>query len=142
MLIQTLENLNTMFYNYFNNNAIFASNFFIFFIILWCMDLNALSMSESLAISLWLEWKILQSFFFLYSKTNVVWSFFNSLNNSVNFFMLIGFVLISCNSESKKIQNLYITAMYTITRRIWLHHLSIFFYFMLLERYKAIQQLF
>ena len=31
------------------------------------MDLNALSMSESLAISLTLEWKILKSFFFSYN---------------------------------------------------------------------------
>ena len=38
------------------------------------MDLNASSMSESLAISLALEWKILQSFLFLWSKTNIVWT--------------------------------------------------------------------
>ena len=41
---------------------------------LWCMDFNASSMSESLAISLALEWKILQSFLFLWSKTDIVWT--------------------------------------------------------------------
>ena len=35
------------------------------------MGLNASSMSESLAISLALEWKILRLFFFLQSKTNI-----------------------------------------------------------------------
>ena len=36
------------------------------------MDLSASSMSQSLAISLVHEWKTLQSFLFLYPKTNVV----------------------------------------------------------------------
>ena len=36
------------------------------------MDLNASSMSESLTISLALEWKILRLFLFLYSKTITV----------------------------------------------------------------------
>ena len=35
------------------------------------MDINAVLMSESLAISLVLEWKILQSFLYLYLKTNI-----------------------------------------------------------------------
>ena len=45
---------------------------FIFVIILSYMDLNVSSMSESLAITLVLEWKTLRSFLFLYSKTNIV----------------------------------------------------------------------
>ena len=36
------------------------------------MDLNASSVSESLAVSLALEWKILRSFLLLQSKTNIV----------------------------------------------------------------------
>ena len=35
------------------------------------MDLSVSSVSESLEISLVLEWKILQSFPFLYCKTNI-----------------------------------------------------------------------
>ena len=35
------------------------------------MDINALSISESLAISLTLEWKILRLFLSLYSKANL-----------------------------------------------------------------------
>ena len=67
------------------------------------MDLNTSSMSESLAISLVHEQKILQSFLFLLSKTNIVSTlkFFSSLNNSFNMFLIIGLVLISCNSGSK-----------------------------------------
>ena len=61
-------------------------------------------MSESPAISLALEWKILWSFLFLYSMTNIVWSlkFFSLLNNSFNLFLIPILVLISCNSGSKK----------------------------------------
>ena len=76
------------------------------------MDLSVSSVSESLEISLVLEWKILQSFPFLYCKTNIDWTsnFFNSLNNFSNLSLIVGFVLISCYSD--------------------------------LERYKAIRQLF
>ena len=42
------------------------------------MDLNTSAMSESLAISLALEWKILQLFLFLKCKTNIAWNL-NSL---------------------------------------------------------------
>ena len=67
------------------------------------MDLNASSMSESLAISLALEWKFLQSFHFLLSKNDIVLhlNVFNSLNNSFNLFLITGLVLISGNSGSK-----------------------------------------
>ena len=63
LLTVTLKNLNTVLYNYIQDNAIINSIIFIFVIMLSCMDLNASSMSESLAISLALEWKILRSFF-------------------------------------------------------------------------------
>ena len=50
LLIVTLKNLNTVLYNYIKDNLIFTSITFYF-----CdnalMDLNASSMSESLAIS-------------------------------------------------------------------------------------------
>ena len=54
-------------YNCIQNKPIFPNFLFLskFF--------DALSMSESLAISLVLECKILQSFLFLYSKTSIVW---------------------------------------------------------------------
>ena len=55
------------------------------------MDINASSISESLAISLTLQWKILRSFLFLYTKTNIVWTlnFFNSLSNCSKYQFLI-----------------------------------------------------
>ena len=68
------------------------------------MDLNSSSISKSLAISLAQEWKVLQSFLFLYSKTSIVLTLnlFNSLNNSFNLVFDYGLVLISCNSASKR----------------------------------------
>ena len=68
------------------------------------MDLNASSISESPAVSLALEKKILQSFFFLFSEANIDWTlnFFYSLIYSFNLFLIIGLVLISCNSGLKK----------------------------------------
>ena len=59
--ILTLKYLNTMLCNWFSS-TIFTSR--IFFCYNGCMDLNAPSMSELLAISLALEWKNLWSFFF------------------------------------------------------------------------------
>ena len=84
------------------------------------MDFNASSMSESLAISLKYEWKIYDPFF-SYSLRLILsefLNFFNSLNNSFNLFLMIGFVLINCNSGSKKSKNLNVIKMYTIIRRI------------------------
>ena len=79
------------------------------------MDLNASLMSESLTISLALEWKTLWSFAFLYSKTNIVWTLtlFNPLNNSFNLFLIIGSGLISYNSSSKRIK---ISTLYWYTQ--------------------------
>ena len=64
------------------------------------MNLNASSMSELPATSLAQERKILQSFLFLQSKTNVIstLNLFNSFNYSFNFFIITGLVLISSNS--------------------------------------------
>ena len=41
---------------------------------------------------------------FSYTKTNTdeTLNFFNSINNSFNLFLIIGLVLISCNSGSKR----------------------------------------
>ena len=90
------------------------SSFFMLFIfltrtikikklMLQCMDLNVSSMSESLAISLALEWKILLSILVLQSKINIVrtLNFFSSLKNYFNLFLVIDLGLISCNSGSK-----------------------------------------
>ena len=101
-----------------------------------CM--NALSMSDKCFANVWkiasnqlsTQMKDLRWFLFLYSKANIplILNVFNSLKNSCNFFLIIGLVSISCNSGSKKIRNHNVIAMYTIIRRIWLHHRSTFFY--------------
>ena len=75
---------------------------------------------------------------FLQSKNNI-FNFFNSLNNSFILFSIIGLVLITCNSESK------ISKISTLQRRIQLSEeraCMISTIFLLLERYKAIYQLF
>ena len=57
-------------------------------------------MSESLAVGLELQWKILRLFLFLYSKNNIDGSlkFIKSLNNLL---LIMGLLLISCNSGLK-----------------------------------------
>ena len=72
-----------MLYNFFNNPVLISKSFFIFIIMSWCMDLNFSSKPESRAISLALEWNILWSFLFLYSKINIDWTL--KLFNSVCF---------------------------------------------------------
>ena len=86
----------------------------LFVIKLRCMDFNASLMSESLAISLTLEWKALPSFLFLYSEANIVWTlnFFHPLNNSFKLF------LIQLQWRIKKIQDLNTIAMYTIIKKL------------------------
>ena len=95
------------------------------------MDFNASSMSESLAISLKYEWKIYDPFF-SYNLRLILsefLNFFNSLNNSFNLFLMIGFVLINCNSQRYKDVYNY---QKNLTAHIFLLHQ------MLLERCKAI----
>ena len=102
LALLTLKNFDTMLYTCFNNNPIFSSRNFYFRHNALIHGLNFFSsMSESLGISLVLEWKNLRSFFFLYSKTNVVstLNFFNTLDNSFNLFLIIGLVLINFNSD-------------------------------------------
>ena len=70
------------------------------------MDLNAPSMSELIAISLVHEWKILQKIIFFYTNIARTSNFFNLLNNSFNMFLIIGLVLISCNSGSKRFKTI------------------------------------
>ena len=95
-------------------------------------------MSESLAISLRLEWKIFWSFLLLKSKTNITWTLniFNLPNNYFNLFLIIGLVLIICNSGSKtfKISQHYrdVDNYYkSLIAHIFLLHQ------VLLERYKS-----
>ena len=84
------------------------------------MDLNASSMSESLAASLTLEWKFYDNFFsyalrlILTESVNV----FNSLNKCFSLFLAIALLLINFN----------FIAVHMIIRRIWLYHLIIFSY--------------
>ena len=99
---------------------------------LWRMDLNASSISESPAISSVLGWKILWSFLFLYCKSNIVWilNFFKSLNRYFNLLLIIiGLVLISYNSGLKRFKT---SILYRLT------YLSEDFDW----RYKAIQWIF
>ena len=75
---------------------LYKHNFLIFVTALSFMDLNASSMSELLAFSLVLEWKISRLFPSLYCKTNVFWrlNFFISLNNTLNLFLIKALVLV------------------------------------------------
>ena len=61
--ILTLKNPNTVLYYYIQDNPIFTSIIYYFCHNTLCMDLNPSSISESLAISLALEWKVFDRFF-------------------------------------------------------------------------------
>ena len=103
-LILTFKNIRAMLYNYIPGNTVFTAIIFIFVIMLWCIDLNASSMSESLAMSLLHEWKNLQSFPFLQPKNITVWTlnFLNLPNRYFNFILIAHFVSLSCNSGSNR----------------------------------------
>ena len=121
------------------------AEFFILVIMLWCMDLNASSISESSAVSLVLEWKILWSFLFWYSKTNIDWTlnFFDALNNPFNLFFIMGLALISCNSGSKNSKSWYYSDICNYQKNLIASSQHIFLLpQVLLERYKALQQFF
>ena len=112
---------------------------------LQCMDLNVSSMSESLAISLALEWKILLSILVLQSKINIVrtLNFFSSLKNYFNLFLVIDLGLISCNSGSKRFKTPTLQRSTQLSEE---RDCMILTYFLLhrvlLEKYKVIRQLF
>ena len=88
------------------------------YIILSCPMLwRTSSISESHAFDLALEWKILRLFHFLHSF----------------FFFVLGHMF-SVNQLQfwiEKIQYLNFTEICTIIRRIWLHHLNLFLYFIM-----------
>ena len=109
-----------MFYNCFNNNLVFASRIFHFRYNALIVALNASSMSESLATSFALEWKILQSFLFLYSKTNIIWTlnFLNSFKNYFNLFLIVGLVLITCNFGSKHSKSQYYSCVHNYQKNL------------------------
>ena len=91
-----------MFHNCFNNSAFTSRVFYFLHNVL--MHRFKCFINMSLAIGLELEWKILRSFLFLYPKTNTDGSlkFINSLNNFLNLFLIMGLLLISCNSGLKR----------------------------------------
>ena len=102
--ILALKILSTMFHNCFNNSAFTSRVFYFLHNVLMHRFKCFINMSESLAIGLELEWKILRSFLFLYPKTNTDGSlkFINSLNNFLNLFLIMALLLISCNSGLKR----------------------------------------
>ena len=70
-------------------------------------------------------------FISLFSKTKIIWTlnFFNSTNKSINLFLIMGLVLISCNSES----NILKTVILETTnnhQRTWFHQNFYFCFFL------------
>ena len=78
---------------------------FFFVIMLWCMDLNASSMSDNYQLVYHINWRFYDHFF-LYYKTNVNWilDFFNSLD--IVFKLNYRFSVNQLQSRIEKIQNL------------------------------------
>ena len=88
-----------------------------------------------------LLWNGMEDFtiiFFLYSKTNIVFTlnFFNSLSNSFNLVLITGLVLFNRNSGSKRFKSQHYSDLHNYQKNLIAHMFLL--HQVLLERYKAI----